>query len=516
MFKRLLIANRGEIAVRVIRACRDLGITSVLLCAAADRASLGARLADEVALQTDCPPREAYLDVERVVRAARQHKVDALHPGYGFLSENPALARACDEAGIVFVGPAPEHIAMLGNKNEARARMGASGVPLVPGTERPLATVEEALAAADAIGWPLLLKASMGGGGRGMRRARNAAELREAFASAQSEARTAFGSGDVYLERYLERPRHIEIQVVADGHGNVVHLFERECSIQRRFQKMIEEAPSSAVSPALRRRMGEAAVRGARAIGYRNLATFEFLLDADGNFYFLEVNTRLQVEHPVTEEITGIDLVKTQIEIAAGHPLPFDQEEITLRGWAFEARLTCENPYQNFLPEPGLLTTVELPAGPGVRVDGWVYSGLTVPPYFDSLLAKLIVRGATREEARQRMLRALDETLINGVHTSVPFHRWAFAREAFARGDLSTHFLDEQGWGQHGAAQHLGVNGKAVAPPMPPEALAAALAAIAMRERQGAQPASARASGTTSQDQALQAAVRWREAGRNY
>ncbi|NDD31181.1 MAG: ATP-grasp domain-containing protein [Proteobacteria bacterium] len=453
MFRRMLIANRGEIAVRIIRACRDRGITPILLCAEVDRASLAARLADEVHCATGMGPRETYLDIETVVRAARAVNADCVHPGYGFLSENPNLSAACAAAGITFIGPSPEQIRLLGNKNAARRQMAESGVPVVPGSDAPLESLDEALAQADTIGYPVLLKASNGGGGRGMRKVFSPEQMPDAFSSARSEAQAAFGSADVYMERYIARPRHVEMQIAADAHGNAVYLFERECSIQRRFQKMVEEAPSPALDDVTRRRMGEAAVTGARAIGYQSLGTFEFLVDENRNFYFLEVNTRLQVEHPVTEEITGIDLVCLQIDIAAGLPLPFTQDQLSFHGWAFEARITCENVFVNFVPDPGRIEHLELPQGPGVRVDGQIYTGAVIPPFFDSLMAKLIVRGADREEARRRMLRALDEFVVVGTHSSLPFHRWVFRHEAFVRGDLSTHFLDEHDW--TGSAKQL-------------------------------------------------------------
>lgn len=474
MFRRMLIANRGEIAVRIVRACRDRGITSVLMCAEVDRESLAARLADEVheIAQKGPSPRDVYLDVGGIIDVARVTRCDALHPGYGFLSENPEFSSACRDAGVTFVGPGPEQIQLLGNKNAARSQMARHGVPVVPGSESPLKNVDEALAEAHRIGYPVLLKASMGGGGRGMRHVTAPEQLIDAFSSARSEARLAFGLDDIYLERYIARPRHVEVQVAADADGHAVHLFERECSIQRRFQKMIEEAPSPAINEETRHRMGEAAVRGASSIGYQNLGTFEFLVDEQRNFYFLEVNTRLQVEHPVTEEITGVDLVSLQIDLAAGRPLPFRQSDLTWSGWSFEARITCEDPYHNFVPEPGRVQCLELPQGPGVRLDGCIYPGSIVLPHFDSLMAKLIVRGATREEARLRMLRALDELVIIGPPTTIPFHRWAFSSPAFASGDLSTHFLEENDWAGHANAHRS--NG--VAPDI--ARLAAALAAL--------------------------------------
>jgi len=514
VFQKIAIANRGEIAVRVARACRDLGIRSVLLCAEVDRDSLAARHADEVHVMRGLGPRDAYLDVGAVVEAARRAGAQALHPGYGFLSENRALSQGCADAGIVFIGPSPGQIEVLGDKNRARAAMAAHGVPVVPGTEEPLADVDEAVRRASEIGFPLLLKASKGGGGRGMRRVDRAEDLPQAFASAQSEARTAFGAPDVYLERYIERPRHIEIQIAADRHGSAVYLFERECSIQRRFQKMIEEAPSPFLDPETRRRMGDAAVAGARGIGYESLGTFEFLVDAQRNFYFLEVNTRLQVEHPVTEEITGVDLVRLQIELAAGAKLPFRQEDLSVRGWAFEARVTCEDPYAGFMPQPGRIEVFEPPAGPGVRVDTCAFSGAVIPAFFDSLVAKLIVRGDTREEARQRMLRALDEMRVAGLPTTIPFHQWAFGLDAFARGELNTHFLEDHRWTGQEAA---------VADPAT-RRLAAALAAVDVYRRHHATPAG-RPQGTNGHAKpdvsdvalaGLQAAEWWKRAGRSW
>jgi acetyl-CoA carboxylase biotin carboxylase subunit len=489
--EKVAIANRGEIAVRIARACRDAGLVSLLLCSEVDRNSLAARVCDEVFVMRGLGPRDAYLDVDAVVAAALQRGADALHPGYGFLSENARLAESCTVAGITFIGPSARHIDTLGNKNQARAAMASSGVPLVQGSD-PLESLDEARAAAERIGYPLLIKASMGGGGRGMRRVTRAADLASAFESARSEARSAFGSPAVFLEKYVERPRHIEVQIAADKHGNVVHLFERECSVQRRFQKLIEEAPSSFLDEATRHAMGQAAVRGAQAIGYDSLGTFEFLVDADRSFYFLEVNTRLQVEHPVTEEITGIDLVRLQMDVASGKPLPFRQEDIAMRGWAFEARVTCEDATVDFLPQPGRLAELSLPQGPGLRIDTGFFSGAEIPPYYDSLIAKIVVSGADREEARRRMLRALEETVIGGVPSSVPFHRWAFANEAFARGDLSTHFIEEQGW----AAQAVSLDEDT-------RTLAAALVAVEMQRRLPAQPY---ANG--------EAATRWRLAGR--
>ena len=541
MFRKVLVANRGEIAVRIMQTLQQMGVTAAAVYSSVDRAALHVQAADvawplergeegEAAFPPPSPETfpagasggsppgpdpgsppghglrgptsQPYLDGERLVALALEHGVDAIHPGYGFLSENPEFAAACEAAGLKFIGPSAEHIRLLGHKNEARARMAASGVPIVPGTDRPIATLTEAFVEADRIGYPLLLKAAMGGGGRGMRRVRVPEELSDAFSTARSEAATAFGCGDVYLEHYIERPRHVEIQVAVDAHGNGVHLFERECSVQRRFQKMIEEAPSPAVDEALRRRMGEAAVAGACSIGYTTLCTFEFLLDPEGRFYFLEVNTRLQVEHPITEIIAGVDLVCLQIRLAAGEPLPFTQEDLTPRGWAFEARINAENPLGGFLPEPGRIHRLELPQGPGVRVDAAVREDSDISPFYDSMVAKLIVSGATREEARRRMLRALDEFRVVGPHTTIPFHQWAFSNEAFAAGDLSTHFLDEQGWARYAQEAREGHS--------PDEAVAAALAAIHMEQRGEAPPPVAVAAVVET------GANPWRDAGRTW
>jgi acetyl-CoA carboxylase biotin carboxylase subunit len=444
MFSRVFVANRGEIAVRLIRACHDLGLEAAVLFPEADRDSLPVRMAD-TALRVPTPPagpRAAYLDIPTVVEAALRSGAQAVHPGYGFLAENAAFARACAEAGLVFIGPPPEAIEALGDKNRARSLMKAAGVPVVPGTETSV-ELDQALAAAAEIGYPVLIKAAGGGGGRGMRLARSEQDLRSLFPQARSEARAAFGNPSLYLEKYLEHPRHIEIQVVADRYGRALHLGERECSIQRRFQKMIEEAPSPFVDPDLRHQMGQAAVRGALEAGYSSLGTFEFLVDSARNFYFLEVNTRLQVEHPVTEEISGIDLVTTQIRLAAGEPLPWRQEEIRLEGWAIECRITAEDPAAGFLPLAGWVQEVTLPGGPGIRVDSHLYPGYEVSPYFDSLLAKVIARGRHREEARHRMLRALGELALSGLQTSQPFHQAVLQHPAFVAGDLSTHFVAE-------------------------------------------------------------------------
>lgn len=443
MFSRVFIANRGEIAVRLVRACRELGISPAVGYAAIDRDTLAVELADVAVELPGDTPRASYLNIPGLLEAARRVGAQAIHPGYGFVSENADFSRACRESGIVFIGPSPEVIYGLGNKNQARKLMTSAGLPVVPGTEDPVPDVDAAVAAARDIGYPILIKASGGGGGRGMRKVANEGELRQAFPQARSESQAAFGSGDLFLEKYVERPRHVEIQILGDSHGNVIYCGERECSIQRRFQKMIEEAPSPALTPELRKQMGEAAAAGARKLGYCGAGTFEFLVDVHKNFYFLEVNTRLQVEHPVTEQITGLDLVKLQIRAAAGEVLPIRQQDVELRGWSIECRITCEDPYRGFLPTPGRIERLHLPAGPGIRVDTHLYQGYEVPGAFDSMVAKLIASGRDREEARQRMLVALREFQIAGIATTIPFHISVLQHPEFIGGNLSTHFLEE-------------------------------------------------------------------------
>lgn len=443
MFSRILIANRGEIAVRLLRACRELGISPAVAYAPIDRDTLAVELADVAVELAGDSPRGCYLNIEGCLEAARKVGAQAIHPGYGFISENAAFSRACREAGIVFIGPTPEVIEGLGNKNQARKLMTSAGLPVVPGTEDPVPSVDEAVQAAAQIGYPVLIKASGGGGGRGMRKVGNEAELRQAFPQARSESLAAFGSPDLFLEKYVERPRHVEIQIMGDAHGQALYFGERECSIQRRFQKMIEEAPSPVLTPELRRRMGEAAVAGARRLGYCGAGTFEFLVDKNLDFYFLEVNTRLQVEHPVTEMVTGVDLVKLQIACAAGIPLTLKQEDIELRGWSIECRITCEDPYRGFLPSPGRIEKLHLPAGPGIRVDTHLYQGYEVPGAFDSMVAKLIAYGRDREEARLRLLVALREFQLAGIAHTLPFHQAVLEHPEFIAGHLTTHFLQE-------------------------------------------------------------------------
>jgi len=441
-FRKVLIANRGEIAVRVIRACREMGIASVAVFSEADRESLHVLLADEAVLLGPPPAAESYLAVDRIIAAARATGADAVHPGYGFLAENAAFAEACGAAGLVFIGPPPAAIRSMGDKMAARRVAVQLRVPVVPGTERPLGDDAEAARIASEVGYPVMVKAAMGGGGKGMRLVRTPGELPGALRAARSEASAAFGDAAVYIERYVEEPRHIEVQVLGDGHGNVVHLGERECSIQRRHQKLIEESPSPFVDPDLRRRMGEAACRIAAAVGYVNAGTVEFLVDGDRNFYFLEMNTRLQVEHPVTELVTGRDLVKQQLRIAAGEKLGFTQDDVAWNGWAIECRINAEDPYAGFIPSPGRIVSLRPASGPWVRDDSGVYSGYTIPRFYDTLMAKLIVWGSDREAAIACMTRALAEYKVVGVQTTIPILQHIMRDEDFVAGRLSTQFLE--------------------------------------------------------------------------
>jgi acetyl-CoA carboxylase biotin carboxylase subunit len=440
--RKVLVANRGEIAVRIIRACRELGIPSVAVYAVPDRLAPHALAADEAYCIGPAPSVESYLRADTLVDLARRTGCDAVHPGYGFLAERAHFARLVEDAGLTFIGPPAAAIAAMGDKTEARRRMIAAGVPVVPGVAEPLADARAAARAAEQFGYPVLLKAAAGGGGKGMRVVRSSDELPRAFAAAGGEARAAFGDASVYLEKYLDRPRHIEIQVLADSHGTVLHLGERDCSVQRRHQKLIEEAPSPVITPELRRRMGETAVNAARATGYTNAGTVEFLFQ-DGEFHFLEMNTRIQVEHPVTELVYGIDLVQWQLRIAGGEPLPFRQEQLEPRGHAIECRITSEDPANGFLPSTGRITHLHVPSGPGVRWDAGIAEGTDVSRYYDPLLAKLIVHAATREAALDRMARALAELRIAGVETSVPFHRRVMAEPDFRSGSFTIGYLDE-------------------------------------------------------------------------
>jgi acetyl-CoA carboxylase biotin carboxylase subunit len=443
MFKKVLIANRGEIALRIIRACRELDIQTVAVYSEADRESLHVRFADDDVCIGPAPARESYLKIPRLIAAAEITGADAIHPGYGFLAENAEFAETCAASNITFIGPTAEQIRLMGDKATARRTMADVGVPIVPGTPGPVEDVDEALGFAREIGFPVIIKAAAGGGGKGMRVANDAEDFARAFQLARSEALSAFGSGDVYVEKYLARPRHIEFQILGDSHGNVIHLGERDCSVQRRHQKLIEEAPSPAMTPELRQRMGDDAVRGAKAIDYVGAGTIEMLLDTDGSYYFMEMNTRIQVEHPVTEMITGVDLVKEQIRVAAGERLTVTSLP-PLRGHVIEVRVNAEDPARNFQPSPGRIEVFNPPGGPGVRVDTHIYTGYTVPPYYDSLLAKLICQGGTRMEAIKRMQIALDSFIVEGVTTTVPFLGRVMQNPRFQAGEVDTKFLERE------------------------------------------------------------------------
>jgi len=443
MFSKVLIANRGEIAVRLIRACRELGIPTVAVYSEADRNALHVKFADEAYCVGPPPSAESYLVMDRIIDAARSSSSDSIHPGYGFLAENPAFARMCEDNGITFIGPSPAAIEMMGHKTVARQTMREAGVPVVPGTEI-LADDDELAAQAVQIGLPVMIKAAAGGGGKGMRIVNREKDIEGAIRAARSEASSAFGDDSVYIEKYLEEPRHIEFQVLADRHGNVIHLFERECSIQRRHQKVIEESPSTALDDDLRERMGRAAVEAARAAGYWSAGTVEFLLDRHRNFYFLEMNTRLQVEHPVTEMITGIDIAKEMFRIASGEKLSISQEDVHMNGWALECRIYAEDPYNDFLPSPGRILSLRVPSGPGVRDDSGVYAGYEVPLFYDPMISKLCTWGGNRSEAIERMKRALDEYVIKGIRTTIPFHQKVMENEHFLSGDITTGFIGDK------------------------------------------------------------------------
>ncbi|HEX8817705.1 MAG TPA: acetyl-CoA carboxylase biotin carboxylase subunit [Terriglobales bacterium] len=442
MFKKILVANRGEIAVRVIRACREMGISSVAVFSDVDRAALHVRKADEAYPIGPAAARESYLNIEKILGVAKKSGAEAIHPGYGFLSENARFAQACADAGIKFIGPTASAMEMMGSKTRARQHMEVAGVPFVPGTSRGVESAAEALEVAAKVGYPVMLKAAAGGGGKGMRLVQKPEELKAALESAQSEAQRAFGDGEVYIEKAIVNPRHIEMQVLADEHGDTVYLGERECSIQRRHQKVLEEAPSPVVDEDMRRRMGEVAVRVARAAGYTNAGTVEFLADEKKNFYFLEMNTRLQVEHPVTELITGLDLVHLQIRIAAGEKLPFKQEDVRIRGHAIECRIYAEDPDNNYFPSPGKITLLLAPSGPGIRRDSGMYEGWTVPIDYDPLLAKLIGYGTDREQAISRLVRALNEYFVGGIKTNLSLFRRILQDPDFHAGKFDTGYLD--------------------------------------------------------------------------
>ncbi|HXJ69528.1 MAG TPA: acetyl-CoA carboxylase biotin carboxylase subunit [Verrucomicrobiae bacterium] len=443
MFKKVLIANRGEIALRVIRACRELDIATVAVFSEADRESLHVRLADESVCIGPPAPAQSYNYIARLISAAEVTGADAIHPGYGFLSENAHFVEVCESCNFTFIGPSPEMIRRMGDKAEAKRTMKAAGLPMVPGSDGVLNDVDEAIGIAREIGFPVIVKAAAGGGGRGMRIAWDEKILRQGFGIAQAEAGAAFNNSSVYLEKYITQPRHIEIQLFGDGKGSVVHMGERECSVQRNHQKLIEEAPSAVLTPEQRVQMGELAANGAASIGYRNAGTMEFLYDQDGSFYFMEMNTRIQVEHPVTEEVTGIDLVKEQILVAAGEPMTFKQSDVKLNGHAIECRINAEDFEHGFRPSPGKVTYWYRPGGPGLRVDSHVYAGYTIPPYYDSMIGKLIAHGKDRPEAIRRMEIALEEMIVEGIKTTIPFHRLALASEKFRKGDLSTRFVEE-------------------------------------------------------------------------
>jgi len=493
MFRKVLIANRGEIAVRVIRTLREMGIASVAVYSDADRTSLHVRMADEAEHVGPSASSESYLRSERILDAARKHGAEAIHPGYGFLSENAEFAAACENAGLVFIGPSSHSIRMMGSKTAARQTAIAAGAPVVPGTDHGV-TLEEARDFAEANGYPILLKAVAGGGGKGMRRVDRGSEMESAFRNAASEAERSFRNPEIYVEKLIEQPRHIEIQLIGDRHGNMVHLGERECSIQRRHQKVMEECPSPLVAQhvEMRNAMGEAAIRAARAAGYYNAGTVEFLVDQERRFYFLEMNTRLQVEHPVTELVTGFDLVRLQIQIAAGERLPFTQDAIAWRGSAIECRIYAEDPYNNFLPYPGKLTRLTRPLGPGIRLDGCVYDGWTVPMEYDPLLAKLAVWAASREEATARMIRALREYDVGGIRTNIGFFRQILEDPEFRSGNLHTGFIEEF-FGRNAAPQ----------PPGDLAAVAALAATLHSLSRTG--DSAAKPAGASS----------WLESGRN-
>ena len=442
MFQKILIANRGEIALRIIRACRELGIKSVAVFSEADRDSLHTMLADEAICIGPAPSTKSYLDMSRILSAALAIGADAIHPGFGFLSENAKFAKHCDECNIKFIGPSSDIISMMGDKAAARNTMIKAGVPVVPGMEGAVVDVKEAEKIAKEIGFPLMIKAAAGGGGKGMRISYGIEDFREKFITAQQESIKGFSDDSMYMEKYIEKPRHIEFQILADEHGNVVHLGERDCSIQRRHQKVIEEAPSIAIDEKLRKSMGEAAIKAAKACSYVNAGTIEFLLDKDKNFYFMEMNTRIQVEHPVTELVTGVDLIKAQINIAAGKPLGLKQEDIVIRGHAIECRINAENPKFNFRPSPGTIKNLHLANGNGVRVDSHIYVGYKIPPNYDSMLLKLIVYAKDRDEAIAKMRSALGEMVIEGVDTNIDFDYEIINHEAYKNGDTDTHFIE--------------------------------------------------------------------------
>jgi len=441
MFHKILIANRGEIALRIIRACKELGIKTVAVHSNVDSEALHVKLADESICIGPAPSIASYLNMKALISAAEVVDADAIHPGYGFLSENAEFAEICSTCGLTFIGPTPENMRLMGDKISARQTVTAAGVPILPGTKEGVHSAEEAKKIAGEIGYPVIIKATAGGGGRGMKVVHSPAHIGNAFAAARSEAQAGFGNPEVYIEKFCERPRHVEIQILADKHGNAIHLGERDCSIQRRHQKLIEEAPCPVLSPDLRKKMGDCAVAAVKAVKYSSVGTMEFLLDADNNFYFMEMNTRVQVEHPVTEMVTGVDIIKEQIRSAAGLPLRFKQSDIKINGHSIECRINAEDPFK-FTPSPGKIVGYHTPGGLGVRVDSAVYDQYTVLPHYDSMIAKLIVHAETREEAIKRMARALDEYIIEGIKTTIPFHQRIMANKEFIEGAVDTGFLE--------------------------------------------------------------------------
>ncbi len=443
MFSKILIANRGEIAVRIIRACKEMGIRTVAVYSEADANAMHVQFADEAVCIGPAASSASYLNIAAIMSAAEITDVEAIHPGYGFLAENAHFAEICESCHINFIGPTPENIRLLGDKMAAKDTMRKAGVPIIPGSAAVIENKDEAIKIANKIKYPVIVKAASGGGGRGMRVAHNNVRLVSSIITAQAEAEASFGNPNVYLEKYFEKPRHIEVQIMADKYNHVVHLGERDCTIQRRHQKLIEESPSPVLDPKTRRKICDAAVRAAKSVNYINAGTIEFLLDVDGNFYFMEMNTRIQVEHTVTEEITGIDLVKEQIKAAAGKKLEFDQDDIKMEGVAIECRINAEDPDNNFMPSPGKIENLHFPGGRGVRVDSHVYNGCTIPPFYDSMIAKLIVRGKNRQEAIKIMQRALEEFVVNPIKTTIPFHKTVFNNTQFIRGNYYTDFVEK-------------------------------------------------------------------------
>ncbi len=442
MFKRVLVANRGEIALRIIYALKELGIESVAIYSEADKDALHVNIADYTVCVGPPSPKESYLNIPRIISAAEVSGAEAIHPGYGFLAENPDFAEIVEKAGFTFIGPSADSIRLMGDKIAAKKVMSEAGVPILPGTLEPVSTYEEAKKVVEEIGLPIIIKAAAGGGGRGMRVVEKMEDLKSQIEMAQKEAEVAFSDGRVYIEKFIKRPRHIEVQIIADKQGNVIHLGERECSIQRRHQKLLEESPSVVVDEETRKKLGSIATKGARKIGYYSAGTMEFIRDEEGNFFFMEMNTRIQVEHPVTEWVTEMDLVKEQIKVAAGEPLDITQDDVDLKGHAIEVRINAEDPDKNFAPSPGKITFLHLPGGPGIRVDSAIYHGYEIPPNYDSLLAKLIAKGRTRDEAIARMKRALDEFIIEGVKTTIPLFRRILEHPDFVKGDIDTKFLE--------------------------------------------------------------------------